>query len=60
MSYHAEKCQEIQRQINMAQEYADHLLYEGNEEAAADQLMYVEELNAQWNEHNRMSWELGE
>ena len=60
MSYHADKCQEIQRQINLTQDYAAHLLYEGNDEAAKDELMYVEELEAHWSEHNRLSWELGE
>lgn len=54
--YHAEKCQEIQYEISLAQDYADHLFSMGDDEAAKDQLMYVDELNAQWNEHNRLSW----
>ena len=60
MSYHADKCQEIQYEITIAQDYADYLFSMGDDEAAKDQLVYLDELNAQWNEHNRLSWELGE
>ena len=60
MSYHAEKCQAIQYEINLIKDYADHLFYEGDEEAAKDQLSIIDELEAEWAEHNRLSWELGE
>lgn len=58
--YHADKCQEIQREIDLIRDYADHLFYQGDDEAAKDQLSVIDQLELEWAEHNRLAWELGE
>lgn len=60
MAYHANKCQEIQQEINLLMDYANHLFYEGDGEGAKEQLSVIDELEMEWQKHNILSWELGE